>query len=75
MRFLSKRGRAFRLAGLLLIAVAGCDPDRSTNFSPTPEQDPERYQRAVQESAEKARKDQEAERKAFSSQGQTIPNL
>jgi hypothetical protein len=74
MRFSLKRSRALRLAWLALVAVAGCGPDLSTNRSPTPDQDPDRYQRAVHQSTGKARKDQEDERKAFQSKGQINPN-
>lgn len=65
MRRLSLREAAW-LCGLFLL---GCRPSSTANLSPTPKEDPERYERAVQDHAELIQRNQEAERKAMGRKG------
>jgi hypothetical protein len=64
---------ALALVWFLGTAPSGCTPPPSTNSSPTSEEDPVRYQKAVTETKEKARRDREAERNAFARKKQAIP--
>jgi predicted small lipoprotein YifL len=56
-----------RITQLLVIALvstfAGCGSDSNANLSPTPDQDPERYERAKRANDEQNRKNQKAEQK------------
>jgi hypothetical protein len=64
-------------AGLYCLAAwgfSGCGPAESTNLSPTAKSDPDRHQRAIQETEEKVRRDQEAEREAFRGVTKAMPN-
>jgi hypothetical protein len=73
MRKTCTRLAAVGLYFLAAWVVAGCGPAASTNLSPTAKSDPERHQRAVQETEEKVRRDQEAERAAFRGMTKSMP--
>jgi hypothetical protein len=64
---------AVGLYSLATWAFAGCGPAASTNLSPTAKSDPDRHQRAVQETEEKVKRDQEAEREAFRGVTKAMP--
>jgi hypothetical protein len=50
------------LMGLLVIAAGGCSPAEPPSLSPTPEQDPERHERARRAEEQAKRRNQEAEK-------------
>lgn len=62
----SKSPRGFVvLASLVLILGAGCGDDRPMTRSPTPDEDPGRYARAVDASRSYLQQNEEAERRAL----------
>lgn len=73
MRLNFTRIAAVGLYCLAAWSFAGCGPAASTNLSPTAESDPDRHQRAIQETEEKVRRDQEAERNAFQGATKAMP--
>jgi hypothetical protein len=54
-------------------AFTGCGRSAPTNLSPTPKDDPARYERAVRDTEEKVRRDQEAEREALRGMNKALP--
>jgi len=73
MRWNLPRLLAVGLVALAAGTVAGCGPAASENRSPTAESDPDRHQRALRETEEKVRRDQEAEREAFRGMRKAMP--
>jgi hypothetical protein len=53
------------MAWMLGVAAIGCDATPPSNLSPTQNQAADRHEQAVRYSEERARKNQEAERKAM----------
>lgn len=69
----SRRPGPLGMAGLLLALACGCGQGAASNLSPTPEEAPERFERAQLETEELIRKNREAEQKAMRQAGRFPP--
>jgi hypothetical protein len=67
------RSLSFALMGLLVVASGGCSPAEPPPWSPTPEQDPERYERARRAEEQAKGRNQEAEKILMKKRHTTLP--